>query len=461
MFIVTNNAKSVYAALEKIAATPGTLDKQEMVKIGLTNSAMFKRVCEAAYNPFVTYGMARVPARAEGVAAGTNTLDEDWPWQVLKDMASRKLTGSAAHAEVQKLMNFLTPESAELLRRIILRDLRAGFTDGTINKAVPKTLPSFPYMRCSLPHSSNMNDWDWNVGIVVQEKADGMFANVTRDAAGQSWVTSRQGTPIPLDGLGLRAAVEASFKPGTQTHGELTVYEGERLLPREDGNGILNSVAQGGELPAGHTVRFDAWDQVPLDAVAPKGKYAVRYRERLRGLVEQVIAGNNPSVRVIPTRIVKNKAEAYAYYRELLKQGKEGVICKHPDTVWKDGTSKDQVKLKLEFEVDLVVVDFVPGTPGTKTESTFGSLLTRSSDAQLEVAVSGFTDAMRQKLHSEREETIGKIITVRANSIMHAEKEGDMHSLFLPRFIELRSDKEEADSFARVQQQMQAALEAA
>lgn len=466
--IVTNKASSVFAAIEKIAATPGKLEKEQLIKVAGNSSPLFMRVVKAAYDPFTTYGMRKVPTKTAGLATGANTLDDEHFWGILNDLASRKLSGTAAWDAVQIAVDFLDDASAELFIRIIRKDLRAGFSEGTINRVFPKTLAEFPYMRCSLPPKSNMGEWDWSAGIIVQEKADGMFANVNVDSVGGVNITSRQGTPIPLDYLTeLERACSGTLKHGTQTHGELTVYKDGKLLPREEGNGIMNSICSGGALPEGHTLRFDAWDQIPLSAVQPKGKYTVPYKVRLAGLIAQVRASGekertDSGVFVIPTRICRAREDAMAYYRELLKRGKEGTISKHPDAIWKDGTSKDQVKFKLEVVVDLEVVNVLPGTPGTKTEGRAGSLECRSRDGMLSVAVAIKNEDMRNKVDAANDDWMGKIMPVVANSIMEPSEEGGFHSLFLPRFAEAtpRNDKTEADSLDDVRNQFKAAVNA-
>ena len=465
--IVINKASSVFAAIEKIAATPGKLEKEQLIRQAGNSSPLFMKVVKAAYDPYTTYGMARLPDKPADAAPGANTLDEDHWWGVLADMASRKLTGHAARDAVIQALAFLDEPSGELFRRIIRKDLRAGFTDGTINRVFPKTLAEFPYMRCSLPAKSSMPDWDWSVGIISQEKADGMFANVDVDVAGQVTMTTRAGSPIPLDHLQeLEAACSATLAKGTQTHGELTVFKDGALLPREEGNGVLNSILNGGELQVGYSVRFDAWDQIPLTAVQPKGKYAVGYRQRLRELLGQYQAatcGNevrvHGGVHVIPTRIVRSKVEAMGHYRELLKAGREGTICKHPDAAWKDGTSKDQVKLKLEVDVDLEVVNILLGTPGTKNEGRPGSLECRTSCGGLSVGVAIKNEKMRDAMNDS---WIGTIMPVRFNSIMEPETPDGIASLFLPRFVEdtPRADKRQADSLEQVRDQFKAAANA-
>ena len=470
-----NKAASIYQGIEAIAATASKLEKEALVK-QLGSLPLFMRVVRAAYDPFVNYGLAHAPKKREGLAPGTNTLDEEQFWSILAKLASRELSGTAARDTVQNAVDLLDEPSSALFRRIIAKDLRAGFTEGTVNRVFPGTFAEFPYMRCSLKDKSNMvkPGW-WDKGAISQEKADGMFANVNR-AGDTVSIHSRQGSPFPAGCMPeLEAAMIANLAPETQTHGELVVYEevvdpyatylvepikSWKLMPREKGNGVLNSLLSGGALEPGQHVAYMAWDQIPLSAVKPKGKYETGYKARLIALLTQLKGASSTLVRVIPTKQVANQAEAFAHYRELLAQGKEGTVVKHPDAIWKDGTSKDQVKLKLEVDVDLRIKGFIPGTPGTKTEATFGALLCASACDKLEVGVAGLTDAQREKIHNDRERFLETILTVRANAVMAPSGEAGLHSLFLPRAIEFREDKKVADDLQSIKDQFAAAVAA-
>ncbi len=471
MFIVTNRANSVFAAIEKIAATSSKLEKEELIKTAGTSSPLFMKVVKAAYDPFINYGIRNL-TRPVGMAPGANTLDEPHWWAILDDLAKRKLTGDAARKTVSDALALLDESSSELFRRIINKDLRAGFTDGTINRVFKGTIAEFPYMRCTLPEKSNMANWDWSVGIFSQEKADGMFTNVNVDETGHVWLTTRQGSPIPLDALGLEEPINKMLTNGTQSHGELTVIGPDnKVLPREQGNGMLNSVLQGGLLDPGCRARLDLWDQVPLTVVAPKGKYATPYKQRLAKLVTQLRQGYeaNPEfknvVALVPTRVVRSKAEAYAHYRDLLKQGKEGTVVKHPDMDWKDssGGNKDQVKLKLEADVDLRIIQVLPGTPGTKNEGRAGSFQCETSCGTLQVNVTVKNEKLRDEVDKDWDAFADKVIAVRANSIMQPSESSDFYSLFLPRMVDdhTRPDKSVADDLARVQEIFRSAVEAA
>ena len=126
--------------------------------------------------------------------------------------------------------------------------------------------------------------------------------------------------------------------------------------------------------------------------------------------------------------------------------GKEGVVLKNPTAIWKDGTSKEQIKMKLVCDCDLKVVGFDEGEG--KYLGNLGSVVCESSDGMLRTNVSGFNDKTRSEIWKHREDYLGKIITVKFNDVMI--KEGQKASLFLPRFVEFRDDKSESDTLEQI-----------
>lgn len=452
------DSSEILQLIESIAATSSKNEKEVLVKRYAEDSS-FVRVLEYTYNPFKTYGIRQIPERTNPSLKGCDFgMDV---WRLLDDLANRTLTGNAARDRLADYLHDLNAQSAELLTRIIRKDLRAGFSESTINKAVKGLIPDFPYMRCSLPKDARLAEWPWADGVISQLKADGMFANVDHEHDGAVSIRSRQGSEFPIEKFDtLVEEIRTRLARGHQNHGEIVIMRGDEVLERQIGNGMLNSVLNGGNFEEGCRPVYQVWDQIPLSAVTTKGKHNVAYRQRLMGVIQQLKAVPGNSIELIQTRIVKTLSEAYAHAAEVMKQGKEGTVVKHPKAIWKDGTSKEQVKIKLEFEVDLKVVGIVMGRDGTKNEGRAGSLACVTSDEKLYVDVAVKNEAMRDKVDANPDDWIGRVIAVTANDIMEPSESSDLHSLFLPRMVEAsyRADKTEADSLERVFAQKEAAI---
>lgn len=454
----------IHQLFETLATDNGRKFKEDLLSQHKDND-LLREVVKLACDPAINFYQRKIPAYTPNSRKHTNDL---W-WAVveLSRMTDRTVTGNAAIEFLQSVLEHISAEDALVIERIINKDLRCGVSDSTANKVWKGLIAEFPYMRCCLPKHTKMEKFNWKAGVYSQLKADGMFANVNLFNDYGVSILSRSGSEFPMDKFaGLAAEIKDTFIAGTQTHGELLVYrDGTGVLPREIGNGILNSVLKGGDFDAGDKPFLLAWDQIPLEEVVPGNKYRVKYSARYKSLERQLHDDNTPRlIQLIPTRIVHSMEEARAHYKEMLAEGYEGTIIKDGDAIWEDTTSKSQVKFKLEVDVDLKIVGFTEGNG--KNAKSFGAIQCESSCGTLAVDVSGFKDKKkagiltRQEISDMRDQLIGTIMTVKANDLMPPTKSNPLWSLFLPRFAEFRSDKKVADDLQRIQDQFENAIKA-
>jgi DNA ligase-1 len=451
------NSDQVFNAIEVIASKPGKKDKEALVK-KLMEDLTARKVLLSAYDPYTTYGVIKVP---EKKILG-NKVFSSLTWMLLEQLSKRKLTGHAARDSIQAEMDRLSDTSAELLKRIIKRDLRAGFTDGTINRVRPGTFAEFPYMRCVLPKSAKLDKWNWVRGVYSQVKADGMFANVNVHSDNSVSIHSRQGTEYPIDHpafVKMTSEIQRLFVPGSQSHGEMLVVGPDgKDLSRQLGNGMINKVQQGGELPKDHYIRFSVWDQIPLDCAVPDGKYEVSYETRIEYLRNQLVHAKTGLVSLIETEVVHSIQEAYEHSARCRARGFEGSVIKNPVGFWKDSSSgsKDVVKLKLEVEIDVKVVGKTIGN-GARSH-LFGALRVQSSDGLFACDVgTGFSEDLLSEINDMGDDVLDMVATIKINDIMYPSDSNPLHSAFLPVFIELRTDKNVADSLRKILDQVNAA----
>lgn len=453
------NSEQVSLILDEIAADSSKKAKEAFVKEHLA-SDLFKAACQYAYNPFYIFGV--LPTKAdEAVEPGELYFDEADTMPFLDKLRTRELTGNAARDALVRQLGQLSKRSGDLLIRILRKDLRAGFGENTINKGIKDFIPVFPYQRCSLPKDTDLSKWPWASGVFSQEKADGMFANGTIPKGQTITFSSRQGTPFPMTAFNeLVEEAKTYLRDDLQYHGELLVERNGQILPREIGNGILNSVVKGGSFDEGDRPVYAVWDFIPVSAVKAKGKFEAPYSSRVQLLGKML--KDTTMIRLIPTKVVRSLEQAYEHYSDLLKEGKEGTVIKHPLAHWKDGTSKDQIKLKLEADCELEVVQINPGKIGSKNEGRAGALHCTTSCGSLVVDVAVKNEKMRDEVDKAPDDWVGRIITVRSNQILKPSASNTHYSLFLPRMIEdcYRIDKTEADSLERIQEQFSNAINA-
>ncbi len=455
---------NLYSIIKKLQNTKGTKAKGEILTENEENSFL-KQFLYFTYEPTHNFFMAKLPEDALYGVYDQSYCDNDFEviHNILRQLKERHVTGHAAKDAVITAARQLTEEGFELLRYALERDIKAGVGEKSINKVFPALLTIIPYQRCVLPKDSDIINWAWGqpgFDAYSQIKADGMYGNVNvrLDTSAISpkrdvHITSRAGTIFPDSPAFSQLREEAkatSERMGRdiQIHGEMLVIINGVTQAREVGNGMLNSMIQTGDaLPPGTTVKFVAWDIIPLEEAVSGGRFDIAYRDRLSTLIQSVPAFAK-AIEIVETRKITTYREAMEHFTDALHRGLEGTVVKHGDAPWLDGNNALQVKGKLEFEVEMRITGYTVGQG--KHALTFGSIESESEDGQVGVGVSGMTDKLREEISANRAYYMGKIITVRANDILLAKEPGELHSLFLPRLVEVRLDKTVANTYNEI-----------
>lgn len=467
--------KSVFETIQACSNDSSKNAKLAFLKAQVDNAEL-KEYLRMTYEARINFYMKKVEPEFQvsalyAVAADTVTFDMALLKEIYNKVALRQITGHAAKSYITTLFHsFEHAWEKDLLTMLIQRDCRAGFSASTVNKVWPGLVTDAPYMRSSLPDDlpkkAKLNTWPWAKGIISQIKADGMFATITHhDKTFDVTIETRSGSPFPTDFFrDIVSEVRAYIPSGTQIHGELLIKRNGVILPRQTGNGIFNSVLQGGEFEAGDVPVFHAWDTIPNSAALPKNAYEVDYVERLE-LLESYLDDETRSVTVIDYEIVYSLAEAFAHCKRVMMSGLEGTVIKHPEMFWEDRTSQRQVKLKLTFDVDLFMRGLKAADPKSKHVDTFGSMECESSCGMLEVNVTGIPDDMRQEIFDDFEARFkDKVIAVSCNGVLAPSDSNEKWTLFLPRrskqVLEVpRLDKTEADNLDRILAIQKSAIE--
>lgn len=448
----------IITTLQQISGTNAKLD---FLRQNAKNE-LLQAYINATYEPRINYFLLPKFLDKANIdpLLGDGSMDQDLIRLLRDTLAGRKLTGNAARNWVINIYQNLKAAERPLLYMLLAGDLRAKVSTTGFNKVWPNLISETPYMRCGLPRDADLQKWlDEDDYFYGQIKADGTFTNFEASETGFS-VYSRSGKVYPKEPFqsiynNIRYAVT---KP-VVIHGEMLVFEGDRMLQRAESNGIMNSVAQGEDLPPGHHIEYHVWDIVDKDVFKKKGRGTALYEERLNDL-QALIYGSGPAgqkfVKVIETVKIFSLDTLRNYYRQKLAQKQEGVIAKRRTAVWEDGTSVEQIKQKKEVEVELRIIGYRPGRG--KFEGMVGSILARTEDMLLEVGVSGMDDKTRKVISDDRDGWMHSIITVRVNDVQApSEETGGLYSLYLPRFIERRTDKDTANTLQEVIDQVEAA----
>ena len=413
--------------LNELASTSSRLEKEAILKRE-QNNELLKRVFFLAYDPFTQFYIRKIPKYEKNTTPYAASLVSMLP--ALNDLSNRVVTGNAAIDHLTGILEAVI--EPEVIERIIGKDLKCGASGSTANKTWPNLIHEYPCMLCT-PFDEKIAA-KFKFPAMVQLKMDGMrFNAIVKD--GKCEFRSRNGKEINLLGNLEQEFIKLADGQNLVFDGELLVVVEGNIVDRQTGNGILNKAVKGTISPEeAKSVQATVWDVINYDTFK-NGKGKIAYQIRFSQLESMSLPHK---VRLVENKIVGSLEEAQKIFEEYLAQGQEGIILKDLSGVWEDKRVKTQVKFKAELDCDLKVVGVQPGTG--KYEGLVGALLCESEDGIIKVDVgSGLSDEDRK-----RDDYIGKIVAVMYNTRIK-NKQGE-ESLFLPRLVEIREDKNFADN---------------
>jgi ATP-dependent DNA ligase len=400
--LTISTADRVMRIIENMEATSGRVEKQELLE-ELAGLDIGRWALKQAYDPFITYGLT--PGRTEG--QGRLTLKPATVSKLLEDLATRKLTGNAAQREVAEVMMALDRTGAELLWRILSKDLKCGIAASTINTVVPGLIPVFSVMRAHKFEEKRMKSWPQ----IVEPKLDGYrFTFLCRD--GQGGFFSRTGIRQaaadhlvePMIETAI-AAYQKSVAHGTELH--------KLLSKANDNRGSMNFMADGEMIVDGSFAEtgalrrkeetaagamFHIFDMMSLDDFNAVGSVGLAYLQRRKMVEEFVSASSYVTITKTPRYFANSIEEIHKLYEGFRNRGLEGAMVKNPAGLYDKKKSYGWLKIKAEESEDLPIVGAYPGEPNTKYADCLGGLVVKRANGVNVRVGGGISDDQRIEL---------------------------------------------------------------
>ena len=411
--------------LNELAAT-NSVKAKVLILERERNNDLLKAVFKATYDPSINYYQKKIPnfspeSRAHMPLASALTILHD-------QLASRILTGNVAIDSLKRLLEHLDVADAEVLSRIIDRDLRCGTSDTLASRVWPGFVPTFKVMKCR----GNLNHIHYPA--ISQLKCDGARVHAYfKD--GHVTAFSSSGKEFLLHNV-LDADAKKVMHDGETFDGELLVFIGNTVADRQTGNGILNKANKGTlTTEEAQMIRMVVWDIVDTSST-------IHYSTRFQTLISRNLHVHASKMTLVPWVMAQDRESAEHYFQVQLDRGEEGAIIKNLDSVWVPGESNDLVKLKAIWTADLRVTGIEMGKG--KYAGLLGALICETSDGLLKVKVAGFDE---ETVNLPLEYWNDAIVEVFYNKLTTA-RGRTTKSMFLPRFGQKRFDKTEADTLA-------------
>jgi DNA ligase 1 len=420
---------------------PSRLNKEAIIQtIAEDGCDEFFAGCQLALDPMVTFGVKQVPEKQDEDGPGLN-------WDSFIVLASglrnRNLTGHDARDAIADAIKIATKtEWNGWYRRILIKDLRAGFSEKTINKVVEKKYADYaiPVFGCQLAHDSANHESKVSGKKLIEVKLDGVRVITIVRSDGRVDMFSRNGKELAnFPHIAQQISNVIQLKGSSKSMD--VVLDGE--IMSSSFQDLMKQVHRKDNVEAGDAI-LNLFDVLPL-ADFEKGIYDKDQTTR-SSMVKFWVETNQallPSVTYVANELVDlDTEEGQSRYKEInakaIAGGYEGIMLKDPDAGYECKRSVAWLKLKPFIEVSLTVVDTEEGTG--KNVGKMGALVCEGVDDGKAIRVnvgSGFTDQQRDEFWSCRVD--GQIVEVRADAV--TKNQDGTYSLRFPRFKAFRGFK--------------------
>ena len=418
-----------YQVISSLEDHPSRLNKEAIIEAQLDNAELFEGF-NLALSPFITFGVKKVPTF-------TGTDGQGLPWEAFKELchllATRQLTGDDARSAIELALSASTEKQWNgWYRRILIKDLRCGVSEKTINKVKKNAVPLF---ECMLAHDGANHEKKIAGKKLLEPKLDGVrVLTIIDSVAKTATMYSRNGKILENFGH-ITGSIEANINLFERS----VVIDGE--VVSSSFQALMKQVHRKSNADAGDA-RLMAFDILPLSEFQ-NGKSVLGQKRRSNLLrIMKATLDKVGSIDIIPQKEVDlgsyvGELEFKQYNLDAIEAGFEGIMIKDLDAIYESKRSASWLKMKPFIEVSLEVTDVEEGTG--KNEGRLGALVCSGVDDGKAIVVncgSGFSDSDRTEFWSSRDSLPGQVVEVRADAI--TQNQDGTYSLRFPRFLRFR-----------------------
>ena len=416
-----------------------TIEKALMAaKLGSADAQAFLFNCYQAYNPYYTFHIKQV-----NEVSGHKGRANDWPkfWALLESLRTRSITGTLARNSIAQCAEFFDDEEWNTVcRRVLIKDLRCGISEKTLNKVLKNSDWVIPVFSCQLAQDSTDQPKKLTGIKRLEPKLDGVRVLAVVQGMNIS-LFSRNGKefenfPEIARAIHLNRAV---FQRNLGSGGRF-VLDGE--VVGESFQKLMKQAHRKSDAETSDMV-YNIFDIIPLDDFQ-RGYWNAQQHKRFDILdqAKGVINEENTVIQIVTgLEVDLDTAEGHdimsRYAQDCVAEGFEGIMIKSVDAPYVCKRADYWMKWKPTITVDLKIVGFEEGTG--RNENRLGAIICEGVDNDRHIRVnvgSGLSDSNRDEYWDARDDLLGHLVEVQADAV--TQNQDGTYSLRFPRFLRFR-----------------------
>lgn len=409
----------------------------------LADNSEFFEGLTMALDTMVTFGVKKIPEHNGPEGVGITWQD----FKILAELlADRSLTGHAARdAIVDMMMRSNQVEWNGWYRRILIKDMRAGFGETTVNTVAKRNKKAkyvVPVFSCQLAQDSGKNENKLCGKKLLEIKLDGVRVLTIVYPNQRVEQFSRNGKELLNFGH-----LKEQFAAASIGLKEPMVFDGEVMS--SSFQDLMKQVRRKSNVNAADAV-LHLFDILTLREFE-QGKSAVTQVARSAQLAKFITDNEAllPNITMVGQELVDldtdqgNKrfkeinAKAIEIDPATNKPRYEGIMLKEPNDGYERKRTDSWLKLKPVITLDLTVIGVEEGTG--RNAGRMGALVFSGIDDGREITTnvgSGYSDSERVEYWENRELVLGCIGEVMADAI--TQNQNGTYSLRFPRMHRFR-----------------------
>jgi DNA ligase-1 len=394
--------------VKEITSSNSRLHKQAVLQ-KYKDDEVVKRYLKILLDPFEIYGISTKKLYAEvptHVAADVELFDVFELFEYLKEH------NTGTFHEILLCQNLLDgvaavdQECAELLEKLICKDLSLGVDSKTVNKEIPNLINRFDCMLAKkyfdAPEKISGKEF------AVTTKLDGFRLIAIKDEHGNVKFYSRVGQPV--EGLIEIEAEFANLPDNVAFDGELTISDYFKMSSKEAYKAASKIIRLKGDTPkTGLTYRvFDCMSAVEFMSQKCNKTYSER-RELLDTFADRV---DLKHIDVLPVLYRGTDTSKIAeWLNKITAEDGEGCMLNLTDSPYVWGRTWNLQKCKKFQSLDLEVVGVEEGSG--RLTGTLGAIHVRYKGGNIVKVGSGFSDDERKLYFEHPELILNKIVEIK------------------------------------------------
>lgn len=400
--------QTVFQILDELESNNSRIFKEELLSQNKKNS-LLKRIFSAVGDPYTNFYITKfkMPLANPSSTYDDDEIAEEFLEFLTEELSTRRLTGNAAKAAVQKKFELMASKNQQKwCLRILLKNLRCGVQATTVNKIWPGTITEFSVQLAETLDATV----DPQTGVSISElvkypvrvepKLDGLRCIAVK-VNEEVTLFTRNGTileTLPSIAAAIAASPWDNFVLDGEVMGANWNESASVVMSHKknkDDSGMIYHVFD--------AMPFVDWKE--QDNIMPMHERV----ELVEELVKQI---ENSTVKQVPGLDVNDELEMLTFYSKKLDEGYEGIMVKELQALYAFKRSPAVKKLKPVATYEGVIVNAYEGTRGSKREGLWGGFEVVLPNGIVTRVGGGFSDKLKAEIGVDPKSFLGKIIEI-------------------------------------------------